>query len=112
MAKRPKMPSTIRLRIYQRDGFACRECGWSPPVPDGYRGHNPIHVVIGERIERKLFRPSFNGGDDLYHERTIPIVRSLEIDHINPLSNGGAFKDPANLQTLCSTCNNRKGARV
>jgi 5-methylcytosine-specific restriction endonuclease McrA len=36
----------------------------------------------------------------------------LEIDHIYPWSLGGSFDDPANLQTLCGTCNRRKGTRV
>ena len=34
----------------------------------------------------------------------------LEIDHIVPLSLGGT-DDPSNLQTLCRTCNRRKGNR-
>lgn len=39
-------------------------------------------------------------------------TENLEIDHIHPLSRGGAFDDPENLQVLCGTCNRSKGARV
>lgn len=31
-----------------------------------------------------------------------------EVDHITPLSQGGAQDDPANLQTLCTPCHDRK----
>jgi 5-methylcytosine-specific restriction endonuclease McrA len=34
--------------------------------------------------------------------------RKLEIDHIVPLSKGGAIGDPLNVQPLCRSCNARK----
>jgi len=36
-------------------------------------------------------------------------VRARVADHIRPLSAGGARLDPANLQSLCVSCNRRKG---
>ena len=33
---------------------------------------------------------------------------NLSVDHINPLSKGGADRDPENLQTLCCSCNSKK----
>ena len=35
---------------------------------------------------------------------------NLTVDHIHPVSSGGT-NDPDNLQTLCRSCNSRKGAR-
>jgi 5-methylcytosine-specific restriction endonuclease McrA len=36
-------------------------------------------------------------------------VRARVVDHIKPLSSGGALLDPANHQSLCASCNTRKG---
>jgi len=33
------------------------------------------------------------------------------VDHINPISKGGAMLDPDNLQTLCKTCHAIKTAK-
>lgn len=35
-----------------------------------------------------------------------------QVDHIYPLSRGGALADPENLQVLCGPCNRRKSARL
>ncbi|WP_414629057.1 HNH endonuclease [Streptomyces xanthochromogenes] len=37
--------------------------------------------------------------------------RSLEVDHITPLSEGGSKWDPANVQTLCEACHEVKSAQ-
>lgn len=36
---------------------------------------------------------------------------SLSLDHIHPHSRGGSDQ-PENLQTLCRSCNSKKGARL
>lgn len=37
--------------------------------------------------------------------------RRLTVDHIHPVSRGGT-NDMSNLQTLCASCNSRKGERI
>jgi 5-methylcytosine-specific restriction protein A len=36
-------------------------------------------------------------------------VLATVVDHIRPLRDGGALLDPANHQSLCASCNTRKG---
>lgn len=63
---RAKIPDSLRLAVYERDGFACLHCGTTD---------------------------------------------ALSLDHIHPWSLGGP-DTIENLQTLCRSCNSRKGARV
>lgn len=109
---RPRMPARLRRFVYERDRYTCRGCGWSPPVPARYDGRNPIRVVL--RTERRVSRviPSFTDAPERVFYRDHDVVLALEVDHVMPLSAGGAFADPDNLQSLCSTCNNRKGTSL
>jgi len=63
---RPRISDTVRVMVFQRDGWVCRVCG-----------------------SRDL----------------------LTLDHIYPWSLGGS-DGPENLQTLCQSCNSRKGVHV
>ena len=63
---RPKIPASLRWRVWERDNFTCRMC------------------------DRRQY---------------------LEIDHVIPVSRGGETTIE-NSQTLCRTCNRRKGASV
>lgn len=84
----------MRVRVYSRDGFMCKACGWTPPhIPDGYDGRYALGAV------------TLDPGGRFYR------VRLLELDHVFPESLGGLF-DYENLQTLCNSCNASKGARV
>jgi hypothetical protein len=104
---RPKVPKRLRLAIHERDGYSCLWCGWRVDKPDSYDGSGPITVVVGT----KRVRVRWNAlGDEGY--RNEKVFRSLVIDHIFPLHAGGSFRDPDNLQSLCSTCNGIKGSRI
>lgn len=63
---RAAISKALRLRIYERDGHRCQDCG---------------------------------------------AASNLSIDHIFPVTLGGT-NTADNLQTLCRSCNSRKGARV
>jgi 5-methylcytosine-specific restriction protein A len=44
-------------------------------------------------------------------ERRGRLVPAVVVDHAKPLKAGGARLDPANLQSLCVSCHNRKTAQ-
>ena len=63
--KKKKISQTLRMQVYERDGFACVACG---------------------------------------------VQTNLSLDHIKPEVLGGE-STLENLQTMCTSCNSRKGAR-
>lgn len=103
---RPKVSgrklAETRLAVYERDGYACRNCGWKPEIPEGYQGCGALSGPAPARPAYEIGRPP---------SRRLAPTRVLELDHVVPYSAGGPF-EVANLQALCSTCNSRKGARV
>lgn len=62
-----------------------------------------------EKISQRLRRQVFER--DGYRCRSCSTHLQLSVDHITPESKGGTL-DFDNLQTLCRSCNSRKGARV
>lgn len=70
--------------------------------------HKPIIIIkraiINEELRNKIFkRDGFKCVSCLSEE-------NLSIDHILPFIKGG-MAEPCNLQTLCRTCNSKKGGK-
>lgn len=83
--------AAFRAAIYKRDHFTCKQCGAMPNfVPLDYDG----------RFTLNTSRMARSG----YHA---PLV----LDHIVSRRNGGT-NDPANIQTLCDSCNSAKSGLV
>ena len=79
----------LRRRVYVRDIFTCRECGWSPPMSEDEKA-------------------AYSGGETPV---SFDPFRYLQVDHITPRCLGGSH-DEVNLQTLCNSCNGRKSGRM
>lgn len=79
-----------RIRIYERDNYTCARCckRFDRPDNDRYAPTDPTYT--DRRGTRRICQ--------------------LEIDHIHPRRHGGD-NNPANLQSLCTQCNARKGSR-
>ena len=75
----------LRVRVFLRDNFTCRICGWRPgSPPDDYDGRYTVGTWPYETEERLL-----------------------HVDHLVPRVRGGSSEE-SNLQTLCESCNCRK----
>lgn len=71
----------LRRDVFLRDDFTCRVCGYRPETVPG-----------------------------LEYDGRYTVGR-LHLDHIKPRCRGGLLCDISNAQTLCGTCNSRKGDR-
>lgn len=128
---------SVRRRIVERDDHQCVRCGFDRRWIT--RGRREIKSMIREQLpDRPKAPPLERVGDgdvtdeewedywdrqdawrdeqDALHERfgnPFEIGKdypTLEVDHIQPISEGGHPFDPANLQTLCTDCHNEKSA--
>ena len=61
-------------------------------------------IVVTEELRNRIFKR------DDYQCKKCGTTENLSIDHIMPFSKGGITEE-SNLQTLCRSCNSRKGAR-
>lgn len=125
--------SSVRRRVIERDDETCQHCGFDLRRDRLARDH--IRDIIKDRAGDPPDHPAMSELDDIddydwedYHERwesrrehrgelkerygdPHEPARTLEVDHIEPISDGGHPFDPANLQTLCSECHQDKTAR-
>lgn len=103
---RPKVSkrqlANIRKAVYERDGYACVNCGWKPEIPERYGGGG---ALCGPAPAEALAEPG------RHPSQRLAKLRVLELDHKIPYSKGGGFT-VKNLQAMCSTCNGQKGTRL
>jgi 5-methylcytosine-specific restriction endonuclease McrA len=76
-----------------RSGSRCGQCKLRRPTGNSWR---PKRILVLSR--------------DGYRCQACGSPANLQIDHITPIALGGS-DDPSNLQTLCASCNGRKGDR-
>jgi len=120
----------VRQTIIDRDDQTCQVCGWDRRQELRARNHiaERVEAVAGPEPTAPLQERSEDFDWDAFRERRDawrdrrtdailrygdPLVadRELEVDHIQPLADGGHPFDPANLQTLCSECHLEKTAQ-
>lgn len=122
--------SSLRRRVVERDDETCQCCGFDMARESRARDH--IHDRIEELCGETTKAPSLRKPGEMdeydweYYEREYEAYqecrermkarygdpyeksRSLEVDHITPIADGGHPFDPGNLQTLCSECHQDK----
>jgi 5-methylcytosine-specific restriction endonuclease McrA len=86
----------VRPLVFARDGWRCCRCGWQPPYADECRRFG-LPVDVDRQLE--LLAAAHQAGE-----------RHLVADHVVPVRRFDPNTHYAmeNLQTLCSTCHNRK----
>lgn len=112
------MTQSLRSELIER--------GWSTEAADAIVAHAdtfPDGFIearftpgVQPQIRKRKPRPAISSADrwavweaDNFTCRHCGIRRYLTIDHVVPLARGGQHKR-SNFQTLCSKCNNAKGA--
>lgn len=78
----------------------CKKCVEARDIASSNRSRNPIIPHLREWIIER----------DKNKCITCDAIEDLTVDHIVPVILGGKT-NPDNLQTLCRTCNSRKGSR-
>jgi 5-methylcytosine-specific restriction endonuclease McrA len=125
--------TSVRRKIIDRDDETCQVCGFDHSKERKAQKH--ILALIDEAAGERPESPSLEdigGNTDVAwdnHRKEVEAwrgrkedakewygdpyeaARSLEVDHIVPVSEGGHPFDPANLQTLCEECHRDKTAR-
>ena len=126
---------SIRRRILTRDDETCQSCGWDRSIrrrardhvrgliaeaagekPDGISalrlGRDEIDADERERRREQFreWRERRDAAKARYGDPEREFGRSLHVDHIEPVADGGHPFDPGNLQTLCDRCHERKTA--
>lgn len=105
VARKTPPPRWLRFVGCQIESRAWWEWHWS-------RGRRLRRVDGPNRVRKKIpaeTRCEVYARDD-HRCRHCGATENLSLDHIKPWSLGGS-DEPDNLQTLCRSCNSRKGAK-
>jgi 5-methylcytosine-specific restriction endonuclease McrA len=105
-----KTGDTDTRRIVRRTGW---DAAWVEEARKELRASPFSHVLVGITKRRRMPRYKSaavfaRDGHTCVHCGT---SEQLTVDHVWPHSRGGS-DDMENLQTLCHSCNSKKGARV
>ena len=125
----------VRRHIIERDEKTCQACGYDQRRHERANAHirERIEALAGEqpagvgllalgrgevsdaelRRDRRASKAYWRAKAEAKRRYGDPYEtpRDLEVDHIQPLADGGHPFDPANLRTLCSDCHGKKTAR-
>jgi len=105
--------TSVRETVLERDNHTCQSCGLSKEM--AVRAHWQMHERVNERTEHLR---DIGDGMDLWRDRRRDLYETygcdeypkFEVDHIEPISEGGHPLDETNLQTLCRPCHAEKTA--
>lgn len=93
---RPSVESTVRNFAGKVNSTKYRSLGRTLVKPK---------ATISPALRKKIFER------DAYRCKHCGVWEDLTVDHIKPEALGGTL-DPENLQTLCRTCNCKKGTKL
>lgn len=104
--------SAVREQVLERDDHTCQHCGLTKER--SFIAHWNVHDDIRERAEAVREEHGWDAWrrfiDDEESRYGLPLYERFEVDHIQPISDGGHRFDEANLQTLCKPCHAAKTA--
>lgn len=95
---RPRLSVGLRCGVFLRDGFVCRYCGGRTILTQ------VMELLSGFYPGLFPYHPNWKGG--LTHPAIA--ARSAMVDHVEPVSLGGAPLEIGNLVTACNPCNSNK----
>jgi len=120
MGSRQKLLNVSVSRIFGEPGtYECRVCGRE--LDDGRKNYccekcRKVCYLVSRMYQWDTVRELALKRDDYQCQACWTPeyklgVGQLEVDHIVPISQGGAPLDPRNLRTLCAACHKRKSRR-